>query len=348
MDHSGIRCKLSAYLDGAVSAREKALIEEHLRVCPECAAALRDLRRTVECLRTLGEEEAPPGVTGRVMARIREEDSHRASLWHRIFLPLRRNLPLEAAALVLLSVTVYLVYRTVSPEVKIAVPPVGEIQREAAPQAPPAAAPPSGAERSPAVPETRPMEKKKGDDASAKGRAAPPPFRETPAGALPSHAAREEASSPVALPPPAPPAPMSETTGGASRLFREQGDGALPRNGEGLRKEGKSVSSPALRTKGGGTAAMREMRVVLGADDADAAFREIDRITVRAGGAVVRKVAGQEGGVCTVRVDGDRLVEFLDSLGSIGEIRRKTPLPAAENGAVDVLITVEAVNGRER
>lgn len=344
MDHAGIRDKLSAYLDGAVTPREKALIEEHLKTCPECETALRDLRRTVERLRTMGEEEPPPWLTQRIMARIREEAAQEKGFLRRFFPPMRWKLPLEAAALVFLSVTVYMVYRGVSPEVKIAVPPVAEIQREGTPQAPPAITPGSETEQKPAVPEKRPTEEKKQDIASAKGRAVPRSSGEAPAAALPSESAREEAASQFAQPPAAAPAPMPETKGGAQRVLGEQGDMALPRDAENRRKEEKSASSPAMRAKAVAPTAMRDMRVVLGVNDTDTAFREIDRIAGLSGGTIVRRSARDEGGVCIVRVERERLGEFLERVGKIGEVRKTTPLPAGESGVVEVLITVETVN----
>jgi hypothetical protein len=341
MDHAGIRDKLSAYLDGAVTPREKALIEEHLKTCPECETSLRDLRRTVERLRTMGEEEPPPWLTQRIMARIREEAAQEKGFLRRFFPPMRWKLPLEAAALVFLSVTVYMVYRSVSPEVKIAVPPVAEIQREGAPQAPPAVTPGSETEQPPAVPEKRPTEKKKQDVASTKGRAVPRSSGETPAAALPSESAREEAASQFAPPPPAAPATMPETKGGAQRVLGEQGDMALPRDAENRLKEEKRAPSPAMRAKAVAPTVMREMRVVLGVNDTDTAFREIERIAGLAGGTIVRRIARDEGGVCIVRVERERLGEFLERVGKVGEVRGKTPLPAGGNGMVEVLITVE-------
>ena len=37
---------LSAYVDGAVSAGEKAAVEEHLKICLECRGFLADLKTT--------------------------------------------------------------------------------------------------------------------------------------------------------------------------------------------------------------------------------------------------------------------------------------------------------------
>lgn len=47
--------ELSAYLDGELAGPERARVEEHLRGCPRCSAALRALEATLEDVRSLGE-----------------------------------------------------------------------------------------------------------------------------------------------------------------------------------------------------------------------------------------------------------------------------------------------------
>jgi hypothetical protein len=345
MDHAEIRDKLSAYLDGAVSPREKTLIEEHLKTCPECGTALLELRRTVARLGNLGEEEPPPWLTQRIMAQVREEAGREKSLLRRLFLPLRWKLPMEVAALAFLSVSVYLVYRTVSPQVKIAVPPVAEVQREGAPQAPPVAGPRDKTEQPPAETEKRPAEKKK-EDVAASRRSKP--SQGTPAdqpAAAPSYkSSRKEAPDSFARPPASVPPPIPENKGASPRILRENTELAAPRDAETLRKEEKSAPSPAMRAKALAPTAVKEVRLVLVVADTDDAFREIDRLVGLSGGATVRRGAHAEGGGQTVRVERERLGEFLERLGEIGEIRKKTPLPVAGNGMVDVLITVETVN----
>jgi anti-sigma factor RsiW len=337
MDHAEIRDKLSAYLDGAVSPREKSLIEEHLETCQECAIVLRELRQTVARLRNLGEEEPPPWLTQRIMARIGEEAGREKGLLQRLFLPLRWKLPVEAAALVFLSVTGYLVYRTVSPEVKVAVPPVAEIQGEAARQAPPVVAPRYKAEQPPAV-------KKKEDLAAGRRSNVRQPAEGQPAAAPSYESLRQEAPPPSAVPPGPSPSTLSEKKGVSPRLLRENDEFAPPRDAEALRKEEKSAPSPAMRAKAHAPAVVKEVRLVLVVTDTDDTFREIDRMAGLSGGATVRKGVRDEGGVQTVRVERERLGEFLERLGEIGEVRNRTPLPTAGNGMVDVLITVKTVN----
>ncbi len=335
MDHAGIREMLSAYLDGELTPGERSLIEDHLKTCPECGDALRQLRRTVEHIRELGEETPPPWLTGRVMARIQEEAAREKGLMRRFF-PLRRRIPLQAAALVFLSVTVYMVYRTVSPEMKIAVPPVAEMGDGPVRTTPPAL-PSREKELSRPVPEAKVSEKETGAPLSPKGRSPAPPISHEPAAVLPDKQDRDE-QAPGFAPPPHP-APMAGQEHASPPAYRERRGVDLPREGEDRGKEEKA--SPAMRTKAAAPALREEMRVLLVVDDAHDAYREIVRIAGLCGGEAVRWEVGGRGGVARVRVERERLGEFLDLLGEVGKARRKTPLPSGGGGAVYVTITVE-------
>lgn len=336
MDHAGIREMLSAYLDGEVTPGERSLIEEHLKTCPECGDALRELRRTVEHIRELGEETPPPWLTRRVMARIQEESAREKGVRRR-FLPLRRRLPLQAAALVFLSVTVYMVYRTVSPEMKIAVPPVAEMRDGPATRTTPPAPPSRDKELSRTVPEAKLPEKETGAPLSPKGRSPAPPSSHEPAAVLPDKQDRD-GQAPGFAPPPSP-APMAGQENASPRMYRERRWVDLPREAEDQGKEEKAT--PAMRTKAAAPALREEMRVLLVVDGARDAYREIGRIAGLCGGEAVRWEAGAGGGVARVRVERGRLGKFLDLLGEVGETKRKTPLPSGGSGAVDVTITVE-------
>jgi len=57
-DHQEFSDKLSEYLDGELSAAERAAVENHLAGCAECAAVLADLKRIVA--RAKGLEPRPP------------------------------------------------------------------------------------------------------------------------------------------------------------------------------------------------------------------------------------------------------------------------------------------------
>ncbi len=58
-EHDWVEESLSAYVDGELSARETARVEEHLRECHACAQDLATLRQTVALLRELPSVDAP-------------------------------------------------------------------------------------------------------------------------------------------------------------------------------------------------------------------------------------------------------------------------------------------------
>lgn len=54
--------RLSAYLDGELSAEERRRIEEHLCDCPPCVEFIASLRRTVDLCRGFDPGAAPPAL----------------------------------------------------------------------------------------------------------------------------------------------------------------------------------------------------------------------------------------------------------------------------------------------
>lgn len=59
---------LSAFLEGDLSQEEKALVESHLAVCPDCTALLAVLGRTQKALAGLPELEVSPSLLARLAA----------------------------------------------------------------------------------------------------------------------------------------------------------------------------------------------------------------------------------------------------------------------------------------
>ena len=62
--------RYSAYLDDDLAPAEKARVEAHVGICPECTKVLAALRRTLDGLRGLRDVEAP-GVADSVIDRLR-------------------------------------------------------------------------------------------------------------------------------------------------------------------------------------------------------------------------------------------------------------------------------------
>lgn len=67
MDHNTCRENLSAYLDGELPAREKALLEAHLADCPDCRAALGQLGSVSALFKKHAMEPVPLSLKGGVL-----------------------------------------------------------------------------------------------------------------------------------------------------------------------------------------------------------------------------------------------------------------------------------------
>jgi hypothetical protein len=107
--------KLSEYLDGLLDAEEKAYVEEHVASCPDCAATLAELEKTLGHMRTLDEVEPPPWFAEKVMKRVHGEAAKR-SLLRKLFFPLHIKVPAEALALVLVAIVAVYVFDAMRPE----------------------------------------------------------------------------------------------------------------------------------------------------------------------------------------------------------------------------------------
>jgi Putative zinc-finger/Predicted integral membrane protein (DUF2275) len=103
MNCDEIQAQLSEYLDRSLGAAPMALVEEHLAACPPCREETELLRETIGQVAALPSVEPPLGFTQRVMAHVREIEPQ-PGLWHRLFLPLRQKLPVQATALVMLGI----------------------------------------------------------------------------------------------------------------------------------------------------------------------------------------------------------------------------------------------------
>jgi len=118
---------LSEYIDGAVTPGEKAAIEEHLASCPECSVAREELQKAVQHLRDREDVEAPPWLTQKIMATVREEAEQKTGLLRTLFFPLRIKLPLQAVAVLFLAVTALYVSQSIQPTMRIAEGPTDEM-----------------------------------------------------------------------------------------------------------------------------------------------------------------------------------------------------------------------------
>lgn len=120
--------KLNAYLEGLLSGKEKDLVEEHLRDCPDCARALEGLKRTRQIIGSLDEIEPPPWLAAKVMSRIHEESEVKKSFFRKLFFPLHIKIPVEALAAACVVVLSVLIYQSTAPDIKSVQRPLPEAQ----------------------------------------------------------------------------------------------------------------------------------------------------------------------------------------------------------------------------
>ena len=201
MDHNDIRHKLSEYIDGTITPQERTAIEAHLPTCPDCAEALRELRKTIEHVRAIEELEPPAYMAQRIMAQVREAEQQRK---------IRRSLfdhfvlwrPVRVLAVLALTVTAYYIYLNLGPVGKHADAPLEMASRNEAPA--PARSPGAVSERVPSARQLSP-------DSSA-GSAAPAPKKSV--GQSPEYRSLDMKYS---YEQPAPPEPAAPQAAGAVR-----------------------------------------------------------------------------------------------------------------------------------
>jgi hypothetical protein len=130
MDCEDIRAKFSAYIDDVLSTQEKMAIDEHLKSCLECAAALADLKKTIEHVKGLETVEPPVWMKQKIMTKVRAEAQPKKGLLQKLFYPLQIKLPVGALATIAIALTTLYIFKTIEPEIKLAKAPI----EEAAPQ----------------------------------------------------------------------------------------------------------------------------------------------------------------------------------------------------------------------
>jgi hypothetical protein len=109
----------SAKVDDLLTAEQRGALDGHLRGCADCPREWERFRQTVSLLHSVGEARAPARFAARVIEAARREPWHRRFL-RGLFLPLHVRLPVEVAALVLVSTLAIFLYRQ-TPELQRAV-----------------------------------------------------------------------------------------------------------------------------------------------------------------------------------------------------------------------------------
>ena len=104
----------SDYLDRRLTPSQVVLLEEHVKSCLSCRQELAQLRAIISMTASLGEIETSPDFIVQVNRKI-DGERYPGRLWSWFVEPMRIKLPLEAAALLLVSTFAFYLYHR-SPE----------------------------------------------------------------------------------------------------------------------------------------------------------------------------------------------------------------------------------------
>jgi hypothetical protein len=88
MTCSDLELLLAEYVDGNLRGEEKSAVEEHLKLCPECAELARDAAAAVAFMERAADVEAPPELVTRILFEMTSGPSRAAvkpSLARRLF-----------------------------------------------------------------------------------------------------------------------------------------------------------------------------------------------------------------------------------------------------------------------
>lgn len=111
--------QLPAYLEGDLSSMEMEELRDHLASCENCRKALEDLKKTNRLVRDLAEVSPPPWLKSQIMARVREEAGEKRGWLRKVFFPLYIKIPVQAFAVVVISVFAFYLYRQDAPQMRM-------------------------------------------------------------------------------------------------------------------------------------------------------------------------------------------------------------------------------------
>lgn len=348
MDCRNIQEKLSEYVDDILSPQEKVIMDEHLKLCGECAKVLTDLKKTVERVKNLESLEPPAWMTQTIMARVRTEAQPRKGLFQKLFYPLSIKLPVGAIATIAIALTTFYVFRTIEPEIKLAKAPM----EEAIPQlSQKGQQPPLKYEEDKGVtPPVPPLDKgRNGEGLSLKeGKAGPEEEKPVPSKPteqpVPSKKREPVREVPKALEP-MKQAELSQERGAAAPASGK--DVSVPSGGALSKEEAKSEATPAApRIKAMAEGRKEGIRVTVHVKDVESAQREIERHISELRGRVVKKESFENKDVLTVEIDSEKLKEFFERLKSVGQVQEKDV--GFEGAKLEVGIRIEIAKKTEQ
>jgi anti-sigma factor RsiW len=345
MEHADVQPKLSDYLDHAVPPEEKPAIEGHLAACPDCRKALAELVATRRHVQSLAEVDPPPWLTGKIMARVREQADQKRGLFQRLFYPLHIKLPMEALGLIFLTVTAYFIFRNIQPEMGPLITPSREVYERAQPTGPQTATPLES-------PEEKKQSLKK-EERSMAGKSVEPPPKMNKAMPLEGSAAKPEETPKRAITPglqadrrmkleemAAKPAERSEIVGKQAAMPAPAAQATRPSEEAVARQERRVTEAPTLTAKKLALDA-QPLQLTLNAKDAAAVGLKVEEAVTRLGGKTVKKESFESTQLLFVQVDVRKVDELLITLEHLGEVKEK--ISPAKEGEGTRMITIKII-----
>ncbi len=304
-DHDAIRHMLSEYIEGSVSTHEREEIEGHIASCPECGAALDELKKTIEHIRTVEELEPPAWLSQKIMAKVREAAESRKSVWQKVFHPLHLKLPIEAAAVAFLAVTAFYIYQAVRPAMNTAEAPMEGFAAKQEAQAPVA---PEKEEPSSVIAEDEVLTRSQKLKAEAPVPA--PAAEPMPEKALEAKRERFDEEPKV----------TKEHEGIAPSQKQER---ASPSGGFTAFDEARpEAPERASRAKASAPAAKKGegISLIVRVKEIEGAVKEVEKAVVRQSGKIIRTESTAGKRVFVVQISPDRLQDLVAKLKLVGEV----------------------------
>jgi len=115
MECAKIRDLLSEYIDDALDAQTKALIDAHLRACPKCHEELASLKTLIRELGSLESLKAPDDFLEKLHERLEPRFTFR-KIVRLLFVPGKVKIPLEFAAATAMAVLIFSILYIQHPE----------------------------------------------------------------------------------------------------------------------------------------------------------------------------------------------------------------------------------------
>ena len=131
MNCDDIKELLSEYVDGALDAKTKALVDEHLSTCKDCEEELASLKTLVNELGSL-ESVAPPNDFLNQLHERMEQRSWFSKILRTLFVPMRVKIPLEFAGAAVMAILVFSILYVQQDQHRAAQAPMGLKQERVA------------------------------------------------------------------------------------------------------------------------------------------------------------------------------------------------------------------------